>query len=507
MTNISNDSLKAEIIQTYNSHLKKELEICANEISELFRVTFDRILKDESTKYLLTHDNAGYLGNYYKVTHRVKSELSLGEKLVRKNDLLHIKNMIDYKDDNKVIEYLKQRYSDLIGLKILGDLKQDTYNIIQLIKDNKNSFKNINPDYYITFENLEEKQAKMRNGLDIIKVDCIFHKNGEKYLFELQIKSQLMSAWGDMEHQQFYKNNKFSIVRKSNEPIMSDIGKLLDRTDELLFTIRSSEKNYSQNGEMWEFNSKLQSFFSAKLEEVLSVKVDSQLLDLGYFLHLLSRSIDPNYGNLNSNLDVFKLIKDKVESERESQNPIINNYLKHCKFDFDLQIIEIVTLHWYESLNEEVSSEEKYIDFLNWYLEKILEVIIQLHTVDVEDSIVFDAIFYKVIEESNHNIVYKDINCFTEIVEYYKATKDVYLEKKEEDEEVFGLEMFYDINYLFAIHTINNTPFKREGLKNTEKDITLLDSFFDYLNKEAKGSLEKFQFISEDIRRFLREGY
>lgn len=506
MTTISNNDLKLKIIEIYDSKIKKDLESYAIEISDIFETIFNNKLKEEPDKYSLTHTNAGYLGKYYKVTHRVKSGWSLGEKLVKKDDLLRIKHTGEYEDEEKIKSYIKDRYSDLIGVKILGDLQHDTQNILKLIKDNKNKFKDSSSERYITFENLDKKQEKMKNGMEIIKIDCIYHKEGYKYNFELQIKSQLMSAWGDMEHQQFYKNNKFSVVRKSNEPIMSDIGKLLEKTDELLLTIRTSENKFSEHEELWQFTVDLQKEFSDKLEGILDVNVDTQLTDISDFLLLLFNTINPDKGKYNLDLDILQGVKVGDFDTEEYEELFIANYVKNRKLNFKLQILEIITLVWYGSLEEGiVNSKEGYILYVKWLINKLLRIIQSEYKIDTDSEVKFDTIFYEVLSHSNQNELFRDISYFDEIIAYYKVTKDTYIEMMEEEEEVFGLDVFYLINCLFSRHQINGESTDDIVIKIEETDVTLIDSFFEYLKKEIQGPLSKFLEISDKIHHRLRK--
>lgn len=505
MTTISNKDLKLKVIEIYNSKIKKNLEVYAFEISDIFEYIFESKLEDPSNNYSLTHTNAGYLGKYYKISPRVKNGLSLGEKLIKKDDLLKLKYTVDFNGEKEIEHYLMDRYTDLIGIKVLGDLKHDTINIFNLIKDYKNKFQDVsNPERYITFESLNNRNDKMKNGMEIIKVDCIYHRDGQRYKFELQVKSQLMSAWGDMEHQQFYKNNRFSLVRKSNESIMSDVGNLLEKTDDLLLTIRTSENKYSENEELWKFTVDIQNDFSDKLNKILDVNVDSQLTEIADFLLVLFKRIKPKRRNCKSDLDILRLLKEGELDSEESDELFISNYIAHRKTNFKLQILEIITLIWYNSLGKMTYSKENYSTFVKNYIKELLDIIQKEYDINVNDEVKFEKIFYELLIYSKKCEIFRDIKYYKNIVLYYNFTKDTYLEMRDE-EEVFTIEVFYLINNLFARNEINGESIEDITFKQVElPNLTLIDSFFEYLKNEAKSSNQYSEFIDVSNRIHLR---
>ncbi|WNB91847.1 hypothetical protein [Bacillus sp. NEB1478] len=510
MTTFSNKDLKHKIVDIYDTKIKKVLESYAVEISDIFETILKNKLGENPNTYSLTHDNAGYLGKYYKVTHRVKSGLSLGEKLVKKDDLLRLKYTFGFEGgqeyEEKINNHLLERYTDLIGIKVLGDLQQDTQNIYRLIKENKNKFKK-STTRYITFETLDKQNEKMKNGMEIIKIDCIYHRESEKIKFEFQIKSQLMSAWGDMEHQQFYKNNRFSLVRKSNEPIMSDIGQLLEKTDELLLTIRLSENKFNENEELWKFTVDIQKEFTDRLNEILEVNVASSLTEIADILLLLFKNIKPDKENYKFDMSILEKIKEGEFDLEDSDDLFINNYIKHRKLHFKLQILEIIILVWYGSIEEIDNSKDNYISFVKKYIKGLLDILHNQYEIDRDSELKFDDIFYTLISHSTKYEVFRDFTYYKEIIAYYKFTKDIYKELEEAEEDVFPVDVFYLINYLFSRNLINGETIEEIEIEQGDIDINLLDGFFDYLKKEAKGLDSKFLKISNLIHLRLRRGF
>ncbi|WP_203247777.1 hypothetical protein [Sporosarcina beigongshangi] len=509
MQTISNGELKNKIISIYESTLKSKLDNVAIEITELIEKLID-IKVSNPDEYNLTHNNSGYLGRYYKVVSRVKSGESLGEKLVKKDALLEIKKEIEFTNIDAIVDDLKNRYSDLIGIKVLGDLKIDVNNILKLIQDNKNKFINNDSSKYITFENIEKQPDTMTNGSEIIKIDCTYHNDSEKHKFELQIKSQLTSAWGDMEHQQFYKNNKFSPVRKAHEPIMQDVGKLIEQLDTLLLSIRISENTYQINEEYWGFTSDIQNEFSKMLIDLFEVSVDAIIPQVSKLLFILFGIVDPNKDNYNLELDILGDIESgRFNNIDYGNDNFIYNFVNFRQVRFKLKIIESIMLVWYSSKTQVNTSEENYIEFIKWYFQMYLKMIEGMYEIDTEDEEVpFSPIFYNAINKAKSESCYIEPDNFNEVVEYYKFTKDAYIEWIQEEESVFPLEVLYAINYLFTQHHINETPLKDIEI-SLEKKIVIpkLDEYVSNLIKDEEHTLnEKFIQISKDIQMILRRG-
>lgn len=354
---------KGRVVDIYEKNIVPDLENVAIEIKNLLELILNNNTDLLKNTFNLIHFNSGYVGRYYKVLSRVKSGESLGEKLVIKDDLLSILDKYPDGKEEDIKKELLKIYKDLIGIKILGDLQIDVDNLLDFLKENKHKF--IYEDTYIEFLAIEEQPVSMKNGKNIIKIDAIYHKSNPSmnYNFELQIKNQLLSAWGDMEHQQFYKNNKFSPIRKSHEPIMQNVGDLLSQIDNLLLSVRESEKEYNEKGDYWDFNKKIEQKYNVALENVFGFNVNNKINDLIKTFNQLEKIVSPNYKDLN--YDLVNFIHTCQIEDDLIKDTFIKRYLDFKKLKLKLRVFEAITITWYsEIIDDDISlNSEQYLKF------------------------------------------------------------------------------------------------------------------------------------------------
>lgn len=499
----TNKTYKEKIISIYTDNIVPEIEGIALEIKALLESIFKKKIEVAEPPYNLIHYNSGYIGRYFKIVSRVKSGDSLGGKLVIKDDLFEIRSNFPEANHDDIVTTLYSKYKDLVGIKILGDLEVDTKNILNFLKDNKDNFiDEKNTNNFIEFLNLENQPDEMENGKEIIKVAAIYHKEGRKFNFELQVKNQLLSAWGDMEHQQFYKNSKFSPIRKSHEPIMQDVGDLLDKIDNLLLSIRNSEINYSEQSPKWEYHLKIQEEYASKLETLFEINVNDKITELTTVLKYLEEKIKPDYKKIKYELLNFVEKEYKVSDE---YSPIfINEYLKYREKKFKLRVFEAITLTWYSSLNDiNTISNDTYIDFIKWLYEQFLETINNLYDNNVEDEDKpFKPVFYKLLDNPGSLDYFLDLEKYGEVIKYYKFIKDGYNEWKEERDDTFDINYFNYICYLGSQLILSEQLLETDRLgENPIKPI--INSFFSKLNDESVN--KAFNDINLSVKNFIQE--
>jgi len=185
---------------------------------------------------------------FYSIVSRVKESNSLSEKLVRNNDYNQFDEILaDIDNINQVqLKSKLKELDDIIGVKILTDLNIDTINMYKLISSSDFIMKAKEMGIELDESDLKSQPVTMKNGLNIYKVKCKY----DEWKFELQIKSKLESAWGDMEHSIFYKDYKVTPVRDLAQQSMIHIGKLLIEIDEFLQEIRNANNNFSTNSKV-----------------------------------------------------------------------------------------------------------------------------------------------------------------------------------------------------------------------------------------------------------------
>lgn len=500
----TNKTYKEKVISIYKENLVPEIEGIALEIKALLESIFKKKIEVEESPYNLTHYNSGYMGKYFKIVSRVKSGDSLGGKLVIKDDLFEIKSKFPEAKEGDIVTTLYSKYKDLIGIKILGDLEIDTENILKFLKDNKDNFiSDKDRTNFIEFINLENQPDEMGNGKKIIKIDAIYHKGSRKYNFELQVKNQLLSAWGDMEHQQFYKNSKFSPIRKSHQPIMQDVGDLLDKIDKLLLSIRNSEKNYSEQSPKWDYHLKIQEEYAINLENLFEINVNDKITDLTTVLKCLEEKIKPDFTKLSYNL--LNFVEKEYRLSEEYSSSYINKYLQYREKKFKLRVFEAITLTWYSSLKEiNTISNDTYIKFISWLYEQFLETINNLYDnddIEGEDK-PFKPIFYKLLDNSRSLDYFLNLEKYEIVIEYYKFIKDVYNEWKEERDDTFDVSYFNYICYLGSQLILSDKLLDTDRLdENPIKPI--INSFFSKLNDESVN--KDFNDINLRVKNFIQE--
>lgn len=502
----TNKSYKEKIISIYKEKMVPELDIIALEMKSLLESILQAKAEVKGSPFNLVHNNSGYIGRYFKIVSRVKSGESLGGKLVIKDDLFYIKSNFPEAKEDEIIDILYTKYKDLIGIKILGDLQVDTDNILSLLKENKHNFIDANnPQIFMEFLNIDGQPDKMNNGKEIIKIDAVYNKDGRKFNFELQVKNQLLSAWGDMEHQQFYKNSKFSTVRKLHEPIMHHVGELLSKIDTLLLSIRDSETNYNKQSSDWNYHLKIQNQYESKLEELFGINVNDKITELSEILKLLGMNENTEFTNL-----VYELI-DFIEKEciefQEPMERFIGKYFEYRKIKIKLRVFEAITITWYSSIKGiESTSTETYLDYINWLYIEFLKTINNLYENNIEDeNIPFNPIFYKLLENARSIDYFIELGKYGKVIEYYKFIKDVYVEwvDDKEQQNIFEISYFNHICYLGSQLILSNQLLEVDKVSNNPIK-PIVNDFFERLGQES--TKNGFSDINIRIKTFIQEG-
>lgn len=244
-----------EILRSMSS----TLEIIADEIEEYFK----QVLEGKNQEYI-------------NVTSRVKSELSLREKIIRNRYLNK------YNEASNLIHNL----SDLIGIRIECRFIEDENKIYRLLKRYFN--RTDDKIYYYNKDNknlklkLSEKQpSKQKNGFEIYRIDGEFIYLDKQIKFELQIKSLVNIFWSEIEHKIIYKNSTYLLADGFLKDMMTSIKNNLAMIDNQLLSIY---KNF-QTGMMTNIDERKKELekvlskiahdtFSAKMKESIGFVVD-----------------------------------------------------------------------------------------------------------------------------------------------------------------------------------------------------------------------------------------
>jgi len=323
--------------------LSEKYENLINEFSDIPQIIVGKLkslIDKYSDDFWLTKTNSVRKLKFYTIVYRVKEKDSFSEKLVRNNDynrfsesLADLKNIDEPTLKNKIKEI-----DDLIGIKVLTDLNNDCSNMFKLISSS--DFINDAEKEGISFNrtDLEAQPAKMKNGLNIYKIRSQY----ETWNFELQIKSKLESAWGDMEHAIFYKDYKITPVRGLAQQSMNHIGGLLTKIDEFLHDIRDANSNFEINSQAMLFINEFENLYSKKIAAILDginynfKKIASLLFNVNKIENDLLSVSEISTTHLSLNCDKY------------------SDYILYRNNDFDLQIFESILI---SKADKEINAE------------------------------------------------------------------------------------------------------------------------------------------------------
>jgi ppGpp synthetase/RelA/SpoT-type nucleotidyltranferase len=463
--------------KTFQDDLRNTLE---NLISK-----FDQILSDLAGDYDLITSNSVRPVKYYSVVGRVKEKDSFHEKMIRGNliypflEAHKFKTKAEISHNRKRVQtIIKEISDDIIGIKILTELEEDCKKVVRLLRDKYSVLFSDKRKIYLDLVDLEKQPVKMRNGLEFYKIKGVFR---DTFKFELQIKSKLLSVWGDMDHSMFYKDYSVSPVRENVKESMVNLGRLITQVDKFLLQIREAEHSFSKNREVIDFTEKFSEQYSRLFKEKLGFGY--RLEDISEFLFFLYKNLPISKRAIKARLD-FGILTTKGTDE------LVKHYVKVRNKDFNLQIIELVYFNWF-SRNESIKSRREnnfnrvipalinnYLEFLRTHLKK-----------DIEGSSKYlQQNFSKFCAYLNSGVMlynFEKINSFfsalSTIFNYSDIEDGKYDDEQKDDIRNFLLLLYYKENskeYLKArrartniedvILTLNSINFLLKGKKASE---------------------------------------
>lgn len=342
---------------------KDDIETYKNQ-SALILKEFKAIIDELAPSFGLISENSVRTIKSYSFIDRVKEDVSLKEKIIRSN-LLNKFNPIladGFAPNGFLNRSVKDRLyelDDLIGIKILTDLIVDCKKMYDLIKSPEFKDKATSKGISLNESDMAEQPQTMRNGLEIYKIKGQF----KTFNFELQIKSKITSAWGDMEHSIFYKDYEITPVRDTAQKSMNHVGKLLFDIDDFVESIRSANKDYEANANALLFLSWFDRAYNEKVKNHLS-NVSYRFEVIAELLYQTSSLLNINRSNPIKDLRIehFELIPTTQH---------LANYVSNRNKSYDLKILEAVVVSW--QLEEAVViSSENINDTLTAFLDTIV---------------------------------------------------------------------------------------------------------------------------------------
>ncbi|WP_270641910.1 hypothetical protein [Paraclostridium sordellii] len=425
------------IVKIYTDEVEKELKNVCDEIKKEIKL----ILEKYSDEYELILENSVYNDLYlFDISERVKNPESLKHKLISKNLI----KGIDCNDKEKIKDYII-KVDDIIGIKILTNLSKDRKSILNLLKEKSMDFKS--KEICLDEKDIDNMPEKMKNGRDIYKIKGIYK---ELYKFELQIKSKIDSAWGDLEHNLFYKDYEFNYIKDNNKKIMNNIGDLLEQIEKLLLTVRESKSKFNEDYELMKVKKSISDKYSKYIEEKFKTKSIFEI-----YLYRIC-TIYQDMKNLEDDIldiDRFKNISDIEQRIDYNNNNLFKNFQKIKLDNIHLAMIEIIFLG--------ITDKENYEDLVELILKYFLRFNIResrkkLSLQEGDDLLpdIYEPIIKKIKEFEIENISSRAI-----VDDSFIAA---YINLKYKIEEKIDVEIIDDIN---------DDEDKQESLKNNINNI------------------------------------
>lgn len=357
------------VVRIYENDVKGMLDHEAKELVKRVKGIIDQ----HSENYGLETQNDVNPIKYYSLKYRIKGADSLKEKLVRKNEGFRITEIgeINEPDDvqSKKVSVVSQlkKMPDIIGVRIVTELRFDCNKVLALLRAFVDDLAAI--EVVLDKIDLEAQPQKMKNGLFIYKIKGIFRAD---FGFELQIKSKIEEAWGDMDHAIFYKDYSVTPIKNITQVTMNNVGKLLENIDELLLGLRNSDSQYQENLEQLTKLKLLNDELYPLIENKLGISFE--IGKVGSFLAIAKEKALEGVDNPKAitNLDCSFLTLN-VNDVR------LQRYVTIREKSFELMIIEAAYFNWSTQNGKlaitQANYEERLSEFLNIINSHIFNVI------------------------------------------------------------------------------------------------------------------------------------
>lgn len=402
-----------EHISKMLERIQDELEDVATEIVKLI----ETLLQTKAADFRLISTNSVRNDYYFSVVYRVKKPDSLKEKLVRKNLGLYLieeLNLVDTSDietrEDNILGFLRC-FEDIIGIKIITELLADTENVYNLISDNKTYLE----EQQIIFNDLSSQPRSMQNGFDFYNIKA---KYKNTYSFELQIKSKISSAWGDMDHTLFYKDYTITPVKDSNQIAMNNIGELLNKLDSFLLDIRNSNSDYKERSEYLYLISKFDSELGSLIKEELGVYYNlNKIADILLFL----------YSKLGGEKDSAPIQELSFEQLKYTIDTSCCHYVSIRKKSYEIMILEVIFCHWNAMFKRISNTEKNYSKNIKALIEYLNSYICQ----DLKSSEQISETLKMLPKYCTTPEIWLNKSNYTELDNVYKKVTDMFSEDEE----------------------------------------------------------------------------
>ena len=228
-------------------------------------VTLSSELENFYKKYLSESDY------FLNVSSRIKSPMSLKEKILRNNYYLMFSDA----------EGFFFELSDLIGIRLECRFIEDEEKLYQAIKRifclQRRDGYYYNDEFPNILLNLTDKQPQIqKNGFEIYRLDGIIIGESATFHYELQLKSLVNMFWGEIEHKILYKNYNYMPIEDFYRDIMSSIKgniTMIDRQLMILHDHLNDMNSYDSQSRKKQF----ETMISKAIYELYSIKIKKKL--------------------------------------------------------------------------------------------------------------------------------------------------------------------------------------------------------------------------------------
>lgn len=460
---------KIEIFDKLTDHYKSEIRDYLKTDMKKLKKGFKKLLTENAEEFDLKSSNPIYSTDYFKIIGRVKGKSSFREKLIRKNLGLDLLNNFDLSqekfEENKNLASLDiMKFDDIVGLRIVCDLHKDCPNVLRLISNNIASLTKSK----ITFlpGELETQPQTMKNGLEIYRIKGLY--NG-KTGFELQIKSKIEEAWGELDHFIFYKDYSFFPTKTTVQKTMNNVGTLLNEIEVILYDLRDSKDFYEEGLNQQETLEKIDKCFSTTLKKSLGFK---------YQLEKLTSIIDHLVKSFES--DILEYENEELSfAYLEFENKHSNKEYEDLRnLNFELKILEAIFIKIYSAKNGEVKKEnyhEAQAHFINCLKENICRILKENRKIDTENTESYKNQIDLQIKSAAGVEILTSPKKHLDSFKYLRAMSDLYtevfIEEMEEEEdtgEVYFSTTLKNIieNFIIGAHFNSNLKIVKNILNN-----------------------------------------
>jgi ppGpp synthetase/RelA/SpoT-type nucleotidyltranferase len=446
-----------------------------SEIDKMIKV-FQDLINRNSKEYFLSSQNSVHQSVYAKVTGRVKSKNSFKEKLIRKNlglDLIrnldiNFENLNQKKGDIK--PYIERNFDDIVGLRVVCDLGQDCLQVFKLLQEKEDDLEK--SGILFNLGEMENQPQIMKNGLHIFRIKGVYES---RIAFELQIKSKIEEAWGELDHFILYKDFSYFPTKNIVQKTMNNVGKLLDEIEHLLFDLRSSRSEYNDSLEDTKFLDTLEKTINDSIVDNFGFSY--QIEQLASVIKLIIDSEDSNF------LDEPRQLKFDFLEFKTAEH---SDYLMTREGSYELQILESIFAFIWSEKNGELNAAN-YDQFLtklkDHLVQNMLNVLRRSDKLDSYSETEVEILRNFLIEVESDSTIWISPKKVSELIEQRKLLSD----------SLFSLIEKGDHDFLQSIGEIDDLI----------EEINKLNAMLLFESKKFDQGVDRLSIDRKNIKRIL----